>query len=387
MTNICDYVKASPAAFAQDNTLIAVIELSSKTWLVSGLVPGVVREPLKKLDPSPELLLRELHRWRDEAIATGRQITRIAVAFETGRDGFWLARWLRDHDIDAHVIHATSVAVSREHRRAKTDKLDTAMLKRGFLGWLRGERGHCTMAEEDARRPHREREALVHEQTRVCARMKSMLAQFGVKNFNPKLKKAGVKLENLLTPEGKPLPPNTKAALQREMARLQFIKAQIKAIEDARLEALKQQQTDQKADRLVSMTQQLMAIYGLGLETADTLVNEMLGRKLQDRRAVARYAGLTGSPDESGSKRREKGLSRSGNKRVRDSLIQLAWRMLMFQKDSALVQWFLKRTENSTRSRKPMIVALARKLIIALWRYVENGTVPEGFKIQPQAAS
>jgi len=227
----------------------------------------------------------------------------------------------------------------------------------------------------------------VHEQTRVCARMKSMLAQFGVKNFNPKLKKAGVKLENLLTPEGKPLPPNTKAALQREMARLQFIKAQIKAIEDARLEALKQQQTDQKADRLVSMTQQLMAIYGLGLETADTLVNEMLGRKLQDRRAVARYAGLTGSPDESGSKRREKGLSRSGNKRVRDSLIQLAWRMVRFQKDSALVQWFLKRTENSKRSRKPMIVALARKLIIALWRYVENGTVPEGFKIQPQAAS
>ena len=152
-----DNSKASPAAFMQDNTLIAVIELSLSSWLVAGLIPGVSREPLKKLEPNPEDLLKLLHRWRDEAIEAGRLITRIAVAYETGRDSFWLARWLRERDIDAHVIHANSVTVSREHRRAKTDRLDTAMSKRGFLGWLRGEWRTLhreeivpTMEEEDA---------------------------------------------------------------------------------------------------------------------------------------------------------------------------------------------------------------------------------------------
>jgi transposase len=115
-----DNSKASPAAFMQDNTLIAVIELSLSNWLVAGLIPGVSREPLKKLEPNPEDLLKLLHGWRDEAIKAGRPITRIAVAYETGRDSFWLARWLRERGIDAHVIHATSVAVSREHRCSAT---------------------------------------------------------------------------------------------------------------------------------------------------------------------------------------------------------------------------------------------------------------------------
>src|SRR5450755_4735225 len=200
-----DNSKASPAAFTQDSTLIAVIELSLSNWLVAGLIPGVSREPLKKLEPNPEDLLKLLFRWRDEAIKAGKPITRIAVAYETGRDSFWLARWLRSRDIDAHVIHATSIAISREHRRAKTDKIDTAMLKRGFLGWLRGEPGHCTMAnvptveEEDAKRPHRERETLVHERTSIINRMKATLIQFGVRNFNPKLSKAADKLDGVRT--------------------------------------------------------------------------------------------------------------------------------------------------------------------------------------------
>ncbi len=183
---------------------------------MAGLIPGIDRQPLKKLEkPTADGLLKILHGWRDEAIKAGRQITRIAVGYETGRDSFWLARWLRERGIDAHVIHATSVVVSREHRRAKTDRLDTQMLMRGFLGWLRGERGHCTMAivpsmeEEDAKRPHRERDGLIQEQTRVVNRMKSALIQFGVRNFNPVLKKAGERLEAVRTPEGKALPPNT----------------------------------------------------------------------------------------------------------------------------------------------------------------------------------
>jgi transposase len=384
-----DNSKASPAPLVQDNTLIAVVELSLSSWLVAGMVPGVERQPLKKLeDPRAEDLLKLLHSWRDEAIKGGRKIERIAVAYETGRDSFWLARWLRERGIDAHVIHATSVAVSREHRRAKTDRLDTQMLMRGFLGWLRGERGHCTMAivptmeEEDAKRPYRERESLVHEKTRVVNRMKSALIQFGVRNFNPVLKKSPERLEAVRTPEGKPLPPNTMAMLQRDMERLKFIKNQINAIEKARLQHL-EQNPEEKLNRMVLL---LTQIYGLGLETANLLVHEALSRMLRDRKAVARYVGLTGSPDESGSKRREKGLSRSGNARARKILIQLAWRIVRFQPESALVQWFKKRTENAASHKKPMIVALARKLIIVLWRYVNEGVVPEGFRLRPTTA-
>ena len=156
----------SLVALDQNSTIIAVIEMSQSSWLVAGVLPGIERQPRKK-QPNAEGLLGLLHRWRDEAIRAGKEITRIAVAFEAGRDGFWLARWLEARGVEAHVIHPSSVAVSREHRRAKTDRLDTELLKRGFLGWLRGERGHCSMArvptiaEEDAKRPNRERDCLV----------------------------------------------------------------------------------------------------------------------------------------------------------------------------------------------------------------------------------
>ena len=159
----------STAAFVQDSTLVAVIELSLSSWLVAGVVPGIDRQPLKKLEPDEAALLRLLQRWRDEAAKSGCIIDRITVGYEAGRDGFWLARWLEGHGIETHVIHSSSVAVSREHRRAKTDRLDTAMLLRVFMGWMRGERGHCgmvavpTIGEEDAKRPHRERENLVGE--------------------------------------------------------------------------------------------------------------------------------------------------------------------------------------------------------------------------------
>jgi len=383
MQNPHDNSKACPAAFVQDSTLVAVIEMSLSSWLVAGMIPGVSRDPLKKIDPNPDELLKLLHRWRDEALQEGKEITRIAVAYETGRDSFWLARWLRSRDIDAHVIHATSIAISREHRRAKTDRIDTAMLKRGFLGWLRGEPGHCSMAvvptveEEDAKRPHRERDGLVHERTSIVNRMKSVLIQFGVRNFNPKLRKAAEKLDAVRTPEGCPLPSNTMAMLKRLMERKRVIDEQIKDIEQARQQRLERD----PADKRNAMVLMLTKIVGLGIETAEQLVHEILSRDFSGRKAVARYAGLTGSPDESGSKRREKGLSRSGNKRVRNIMLQLSWRMLMFQPDSDLVLWYKKRTENAKGSRKPLIVALARKLIIALWRYVDTGVVPEGFKL------
>ena len=192
----------------QTATLIAVIELSQSSWLVAGIVPGVERQPLKKLVVDESALLKLLHRWRQEAEQAGHRIERIAVAFEAGRDGFWLARWLKGRGIEAHVIHASSVAVSREHRRAKTDRLDTELLRRAFLGWLRGERDHCKMVaipttkDEDAKRPNRERESLVGEQSRIVNRMKATLTRLGIRGFNPKLKKAAECLDGLRTPEG-----------------------------------------------------------------------------------------------------------------------------------------------------------------------------------------
>jgi transposase len=368
-----------------DGTLIAVIEMSLSNWLVAGIVPGVERQPSKKLEVDENALLKLLNRWREEAQNAGQGIERIAVAFEAGRDGFWLARWLRAHDIEAHVIHASSVAVSREHRRAKTDRLDTALLKRSFLGWLRGERDHCkmvaipTIKDEDARRPNRERESLVGEQSRIVNRMKAALIRLGIRGFNPKLKKASERLDGLRTPEGEPIPPNTLAELRRDMARRRLVSDQIRQIEDTRLERLKQAPSEGPH----VMVRLLARVIGVGIETADMLVQEVLSRNMRDRRAIARYAGLTGSPDESGRKRREKGLARSGNARVRRGMIELAWRFIRFQKDSVLAQWFRTRTENARGTRKTMIVALARKLLIALWRLVREGVVPDGVILRP----
>ena len=372
-------------AFEQHSTLIAVIEMSLSSWLVAGIVPGIERHPLKKLDADENALLKLLHRWRDEAVKAERQITRIAVAFEAGRDGFWLARWLRKHGMEAYVIHPNSVAVSREHRRAKTDRLDTELLKRAFLGWLRGEPDHCsmamipTLAEEDARRPNRERENLVGQRTRIVNRMKACLVRFGIRTFKPTLRKAPERLETLNTPEGTPLPPNTLAEMRRDMARLRFVIDQIKEIETTRLQRLKQA-PDQGPEAMVRL---LARVIGVGIETADMLVYEILSRNLRDQRAVARYAGLTGSPDESGKKSREKGLARAGNARVRRGMIQLAWRFLLFQKDSALAQWYRAVTKDARGAiRKTMIVALARKLLIALWRMVTIGQMPENVALR-----
>ncbi|HEU4924298.1 MAG TPA: IS110 family transposase [Burkholderiales bacterium] len=371
--------------FDQQCTLVVVIEMSQSSWLVSGIVPGVDRQPLKKLDPDENALLRVLQRWRGEAEGRGASVERTVVAFEAGRDGFWLARWLRSRGIEAHVLHSSSVAVSREHRRAKTDRLDTELLKRAFLGWLRGEREHCkmvaipTLGEEDAKRPSRERESLVAEQSRIINRVKSAFARLGIRGFNPKLKKGAGRLDDLRTPEGEPIPPNTLAAIRRDLERRQLLREQIKQIEAARLERLGTAARQGPS----AMVQLLACILGLGIETADMLVHEVLSRDLRDRRAVARYAGLTGSPDESGGRRRERGLARSGNARVRCGMIEFAWRFLRFQKDSALARWYEERTAGMRGLRKKMIVALARKLLIALWRLVREGVVPDGLVLRP----
>jgi transposase len=376
----------SRSALVQDSTIIAVVEMSQASWLVAAMVPGLDRHPLKKLEPDQDGLLRLLHRWQGEAVQAGCTITRIAVAFEAGRDGFWLARWLRGQGIEAYVIHPTSIAVSREHRRAKTDRLDTALLKRAFLGWLRGEPDHCSMAaipslaDEDAKRPSRERENLVNERTRLGNRMKATLARFGIRSFRPTRRTVPEQLETLCTPEGVPLPPNTLAEMRRDLARLEIVREQIKEIEQARLERLERAPGEQHN----SMVRLLARVIGVGVETADMLVNEILSRNLRDRRAVARYAGLTGAPDESGAKRREKGLAKVGNARVRRGMLQLAWRFLRFQADSDLARWYRARTADGRgATRKTLIIALARKLLIALWRLATTGDLSQGIILRP----
>ena len=375
-------------ALAEDSTLIAVVEMGETGWLVSGRLPGVSRPALKKLAVDGPGLLALLHGWRDRAArVSGCRIERICVAYEAGRDGFWLARWLGDRGVEAHVIHASSVPVKREHRRAKTDRLDCALLMRAFVGWLRGEAEHCrmvavpTQAQEDARRSHRERAKLSVEQTRLVNRLRSHLVRLGIRGFNPKLRRAADRLADLRTPEGSAIPPNALAELRREMARLRLVKEQIKEIEAAREARLAA-----PADRHQATARQLAAIYGLGADTADMLAGEVFSRAIPDRRALARYGGLTGAPDESGKRRREKGLARAGNVRVRRGMILLAWRFLEFQPDSEPVRWYRARTAGGDHDlRKKMIVALARKLLIALWRLVEWGEVPDGMVFKQAA--
>jgi transposase len=277
--------------------------------------------------------------------------------------------------------------VPREHRRAKTDRLDTGLLKRGFLGWLRGEPGHCSMVaiptfeEEDAKRPSRERENLVAEHTRIINRIKATLIRLGIHGVTPKSRDALQQLATLRTPEDNEVPPNTLAELRRDLARLTLLRQQIKELERSRHAQLQRASGEGRQ----AMVHLLARVVGIGLETADMLAQEVFSRPLRDRRAVARYAGLTGAPDESGQKRRERGLAKAGNPRVRRGMIQLAWRFLWHQKDSPLAEWYRMRTADARGdTRKTMIVALARKLLIMLWRLVTTGETA-GLVLRPAA--
>ena len=211
-----DDLSKSLALFEPDTSLVVVVELSQSSWLVAGRAANLDRQPIKKLESDENALLRLLHRWRDEANGKGGKIERIALAYEAGRDGFWLARWLERHGVEVHVMHPTSIAVSREHRRAKTDRLDTSLLMRAFFGWLRGESGHCTMVavptlvDEDLKRPSREHETLAGECARTINRLKAALTRLGIKGFNPKLRRATGRLEALRTTDP------TKHALRNE---------------------------------------------------------------------------------------------------------------------------------------------------------------------------
>nr|WP_292636807.1 transposase [Mesorhizobium sp.] len=240
--------------------------------------------------------------------------------------------------------------------------------------------------DSDARRRGRaaaepERQTLVGEQTRLINRIKAILARFGIRSFRLSLRNGADRLIAIRIAEGTPLPDNTRAELHRLLERLDLLRAQIRTIEGDRLRRLAAAPAAPEGPH--AMVRLIARVIGVGVETADMLVHEILSCGLRDRRAVARYARLTGSPDESGQRRREKGLARAGSARVRHGRIQLAWRFLLFQKDSALARWFQARMADGRKAtRKTMIVALARKLMIALWRLVTTGEAPQGVSLR-----
>jgi transposase len=370
------------AAFEHDSTLVVALELSGKWWQIGAVVPGVARRPKRSM-PARDMagVLKAIEGWTAEASQAGRSLRRMVVTYEAGRDGFWIARYLIERGFEVHVMQPASIPVPRRKRRVKTDRIDLDMLLRTLLAFLRGEPRACSMvripseAEEEARLPGREREVLVGERIATENRIGSLLSLYGIAGFKPRLRKAAERLAELRSFSGSPLPAGTMAELGRLMARHRLLSQQIKEIEAKR----DQVATVCEPDRAERMIQILAYIYGLGLETATLLVRELFCRPFRDRRAVAAFAGLTGTPFRSGGMNREQGISKSGNARVRRMVMQLAWRWLRFQADSGLSRWFVERTGGAKgRIRKIMIVALARKLLVALWRYVETGLLPEG---------
>jgi transposase len=281
-------------------------------------------------------------------------------------------------------MHPASIPVERRTRRVKTDRIDLDMLLRTFLAWLRGEPRVCSMvripsaAAEEARRPGRERERLVGERLQLENRIENLLCLHGIAGFRRRLKKAAERLDELRSFAGMPLPGKTMGELRRLMARHRLLGEPLREIEAERDRVATVAHPDQ-AERMI---QHLAQIVGLGVETASVLVREMLCRPFRDRRAVAGLAGLTGTPFRSGGMEREQGIGKNGNARVRRIMLQLAWRWLRFQPQSALARWFAARTGGAKgRIRTVMIVALARKLLVGLWRYVGTGELPGGARL------
>lgn len=376
---------SATTAFEHDSTLVVALELSGKGWELGAVVPGVARRPRRRLSPRDMTgLLRQLEHWKTEARRAGRTVRRTVLAYEAGRDGFWIARFLLAHGIEVQIMHPASIPVERRGRRVKTDRIDLDMLLRTLLAWLRGEPRVCSMvripseAEEDARRPERERERLVGERIAVENRIENLLCLHGITGFKPRLKKAAERLADLRHFDGTALPPSLLNEVRRLMTRHRLLSEQIGQIEAAREQAV----MAAEPDRAVQQMRVLVRLVGLGLATASSLAHEVFCRSFADRKAIAGFVGLTGTPFNSGGSEREQGISKNGNPRVRRILLQLAWRWLRFQPDSALSCWFVERTAGAKgRLRKVMAVALARKLLVALWRYVETGEIPAGARL------
>jgi transposase len=312
-------------------------------------------------------------------------VDRVIVAFESGGDGFWLARWLQQRGVEAHVMQPSSVPVDRRMRRAKSDRIDVDMLLRTLLAWLRGEPRVCSMvpipdeATEDARRPMREREELIRMRVATVNRIGAVLTVLGAGQYNPLRRDCRDRLALPRTGLDQPLPPHARAQIGRLLDRLDLVRKQLAELEAARDLAVEGEVVGQ-TERMI---QQLVRLRGIGVQTATVLVHEAFVRSFRNARALGSYAGLTGTPYSSGNTQREQGISKDGNRRLRAALVELAWMWLRYQPGCALSRWFHDRLGVSRgRLRKVMAVALARKLLVALWRYLKDGIVPQGAEVK-----
>ena len=356
------------------------LELSRATWLVSSLQPGsqkISKHTITGGDGSVLLVLLDRLRQRAASLVDGT--VAIIVIQEAGLDGFWVHRLLEANGIESHVVDPASVAVARRRRRAKTDSLDGETLLRTLLAWKRDEPRVCSMVvpptpeQEDDRRLSRERATLLQERVRHVNRIKGLLAGQGIE-YDPLHKDRRSRLDDLKTGDGRQLPVRLKAEVLRELTRIELVLQQIEDVETERNAAIQSKQDGDHSS--VALLARLKAI---GPQIAAVLYHEGLYRDFGSRRAIASYAGLTPSPWRSGTVMREQGISKAGNPRLRHIMVELAWLWVRHQPDSALSIWFRERvgTERG-RVRRITIVALARKLLIALWRYVKLGEVPEG---------
>jgi transposase len=380
---------ASTAARPGDTTLFAALELSGKSWLVATSAPGedkISKRAVAAGDGSGLLaLLTEL---REKAERRSGKPVKVVVIQEAGLDGFWLHRFLEAHDIGSHVVDAASIAVDRRRRRCKTDAIDVEGLLRTLMAWARGERRVCSMVrppspeEEDCRRLAREREALLKERIRHTNRIKGLLAAQGIAGFEPLRPAHRARLDEMRTGDGRPLPPRLKDEIRRQLGRLDAVVADLGAVEaerDAMLVKGKPVAPAVVAGAVPSAAAVLLRLKGIGPEFACVLCLELFFRSFGNRREVASYAGLTPSPWQSGGIDRDQGISKSGNPRLRKMMMQLAWVWLRHQPRSALSRWFAEFVGTRRgRIRRIAIVAVARKLLIALWRFVTQGVVPEG---------
>lgn len=372
---------AQPAVGAERATMFVALELSKSNWLVALYSPAADTVSEHRLTGGDVAgLLALIARKQAQAEAKLGHGIRILSCYEAGYDGFWLHRALCARGIDNRVLDAASILVDRRSRRAKTDRLDAAGLLRTSMALDRGESRVCRVvrvpspAQEDARRRSRERARLVVERGQHSSRIKGLLMTLGVRDFEPARRDREERLEALRTADGHALPPCLKAEITRECRRLQLVIAMIAEIEAERATAL-----DAEKDQAAH----LMRLRGVGLTSATVLADEVFFRDFRNRREVAGYLGLASSPWASGGVRRDQGISKSGNPRARRTAIELAWFWLRHQPGSALARWFHERVGTARgRMRRIMIVALARKLMIALWRYLSDGLVPDGAELK-----
>jgi len=382
MQVIADRPEAPSAIRSDLGAIFVSMELSRSTWLITSLSPGGGEKMSKHSVPAGDIctLLTRFSVLKQKAFARTGKSFPIIVIQEAGLDGFWIHRVLQNEGIESHVVDPASIATSRRRRRAKTDRIDGEALLRTLLAYKRGEPRVCAMVkapapeEEDRRRLCRERKVLIAERVKHVNRIKGLLFSQGVSGYEPLRRDRRRRLDELRTGDGRALPMHLKVQISRELDRLELLLEQIKAVEAERDALLAAQQV--AAPGPVAM---LLDIKGVGPEFAAILWLEGLFRHFDNRRQIASYAGLAPTPWQSGSVDREQGVSKTGNPRLRTTLIQLAWLWLRHQPQSALALWFEERVRrNGGRLKKTTIVALARKLLIALWKYVTAGVVIEG---------